>query len=396
MGGVMTRKQKPCPNCRKTVPGEALFCMHCGYEFPAPPPKKKDSGCVTWLVASVGLLMVIGYIGSLSSSDTATTQDDAPHPTWTATPETRQPADPSATNTPIPASLPTSPTSLDLQTYATQMLPLLESLVGASADLSELFTNPRLGDNEWTVRVAGRLTVIRYVYQEASAIVPPEALKNAHQTALTGLSLCNDGATLVIAGLDNLDGDALAQAMDAFIRCGSTIDTATDMMQAAVSGDEITGARTNNDANLRAGPGTEFAVIGSAPAGQSLEIAGRNEAGDWYRLADGAWIAGFLVTGAPALETLPVIPVALDAASPTAETVPIQDTPTSSSAWIRKERGYTFTSDCPCQSDTRNCDDFKGAAISGQACYLKCMEETGRDVHRLDGDSDGSACEWSW
>lgn len=48
-------------------------------------------------------------------------------------------------------------------------------------------------------------------------------------------------------------------------------------------------------ANLRAGPGTKYAIVGSAPAGSAVRIAGTNKAGDWYHLSSGRWIAAFLV-----------------------------------------------------------------------------------------------------
>jgi hypothetical protein len=50
--------------------------------------------------------------------------------------------------------------------------------------------------------------------------------------------------------------------------------------------------------NLRAGPGTNYAVVGSAPAQQVITPLGRNEAGDWLQIgaaAGEAWIAAFLV-----------------------------------------------------------------------------------------------------
>lgn len=59
------------------------------------------------------------------------------------------------------------------------------------------------------------------------------------------------------------------------------------------------------EANLRAGPGTEYERLGSAAPGERLELIARNPAGDWYQLAGGAWIAAFLVEGAPA--GLPVV-----------------------------------------------------------------------------------------
>ena len=56
--------------------------------------------------------------------------------------------------------------------------------------------------------------------------------------------------------------------------------------------------QTVRSANLRAGPGTNYAVVGSAAAQQAIEPLGRNAAGDWLQIqaaAGEAWIAAFLV-----------------------------------------------------------------------------------------------------
>jgi hypothetical protein len=58
-------------------------------------------------------------------------------------------------------------------------------------------------------------------------------------------------------------------------------------------------ATANDVANLRSGPGTDFAIVNSVPAGEPLVIVGRNAGGDWYQLSGGTWIAAFLVTDAP-------------------------------------------------------------------------------------------------
>jgi uncharacterized protein YgiM (DUF1202 family) len=58
-------------------------------------------------------------------------------------------------------------------------------------------------------------------------------------------------------------------------------------------------ATTNAAANLRAGPGTTFNVVGSAPLGTQLNIVGRNADGDWFRLSDGSWIFSALVANPP-------------------------------------------------------------------------------------------------
>jgi endonuclease YncB( thermonuclease family) len=58
-------------------------------------------------------------------------------------------------------------------------------------------------------------------------------------------------------------------------------------------------ATATRGANLRSGPGTNYAMIGQVKAGDVLNIVARNAAGDWYELANGAWIAAFLVANAP-------------------------------------------------------------------------------------------------
>lgn len=58
-------------------------------------------------------------------------------------------------------------------------------------------------------------------------------------------------------------------------------------------------------ANLRAGPGTDFAIIGKAGPGEIVQVAGQDASGEWYQLMDGAWIAAFLVE--PPIAPPPVI-----------------------------------------------------------------------------------------
>lgn len=61
------------------------------------------------------------------------------------------------------------------------------------------------------------------------------------------------------------------------------------------------------DANLRAGPGTTFDVLGGTVTGQAINIVGRNADGTWFRLDNGGWVLGTLVANPPALESVPVV-----------------------------------------------------------------------------------------
>lgn len=47
---------------------------------------------------------------------------------------------------------------------------------------------------------------------------------------------------------------------------------------------------------------------------------------------------------------------------------------------------------CLCNGDIYNCGDFNYHS-QAQAEYECCLREVGKDVHRLDGNSDGVACE---
>lgn len=47
---------------------------------------------------------------------------------------------------------------------------------------------------------------------------------------------------------------------------------------------------------------------------------------------------------------------------------------------------------CPCSSDSRNCSSFNTQSAA-QACYNFCVSQGAGDIHRLDSDNDGVACE---
>ena len=65
------------------------------------------------------------------------------------------------------------------------------------------------------------------------------------------------------------------------------------------------------DANLRAGPGTTYAIAGALKPGQPVTIIGKNPAGDWYHLSDGHWVFSALVkvfgTATPSATVTPTI-----------------------------------------------------------------------------------------
>ena len=86
----------------------------------------------------------------------------------------------------------------------------------------------------------------------------------------------------------------------------------------------VTDTTALRNANLRAGPGTNYAIVGNVRTGERLDLQGQTSDGTWYQLADGQWIAAFLVV--PTVSTLPTVAPTVIAGLPTA--TPIV-TPTS-------------------------------------------------------------------
>ena len=80
-------------------------------------------------------------------------------------------------------------------------------------------------------------------------------------------------------------------------------------------------------ANLRGGPGTDYSRTGSVGAGETIQLAGRSANGEWYQLADGSWIAAFLIEVAE--NSLPVVEAPTDADMQSPDTAYIEaPTPT--------------------------------------------------------------------
>ena len=50
---------------------------------------------------------------------------------------------------------------------------------------------------------------------------------------------------------------------------------------------------------------------------------------------------------------------------------------------------------CACVADLYNCPAFSSSSAA-QACFAFCMSQGAGDIHQLDRDKDGVACESSW
>lgn len=143
-----------------------------------------------------------------------------------------------------------------------------------------------------------------------------------------GSDLCpDDPGSSAAQGCPDADGDGIADAMDAcpgaagnaaLDGCPDTDgdgvsdpnDECPDVPGLAESGGCGFYGRVSGNANLRAGTGTTFDIVGSVTPSDDILILGRNAAGDWLRVRVGsteAWLFASLVTTDVDIASLPVV-----------------------------------------------------------------------------------------
>jgi hypothetical protein len=147
--------------------------------------------------------------------------------------------------------------------------------------------------------------------------------------------------------------------------------------------------RANRNANIRSGPGADYASIGYVRTNQLLELIGQNGNGSWYQLQGGAWIAAWLVDGAPS--DLP----RTDGTTPTEPAVAPTPIPVPTAGTFELETLEVAATDgevCNCSGDLYNCRDF-GSHAEAQACFEYCVAQGRGDIHLIDINNNGIACE---
>jgi hypothetical protein len=199
--------------------------------------------------------------------------------------------------------------------------------------LVPLLSEPKLLDIEWRQQLTGYLATIKLGYEHVEALTPPTSLATMDEMFLSGAHDCYAATDYLATGIDDSDPSSLAMAGTLIGSCNQQMATSTAMLEemkapgmrakaapqepipfATIAASTTatpgslaaqTVATANNVANLRQGPGTDHAILGTTQIGQELVVVGRNATGDWYQLDSGMWIAAFLVDNAPA--TLPVV-----------------------------------------------------------------------------------------
>lgn len=91
-------------------------------------------------------------------------------------------------------------------------------------------------------------------------------------------------------------------------------------------------------------------------------------------------------------ETLAPLPTQTLIPLPTATLTPWPTLTATAVIIIFPTQPLPVQSSCSCSGDSLNCGDF-GSQSSAQACYNSCVAAGMGDIHNLDGDGNGAACE---
>lgn len=132
---------------------------------------------------------------------------------------------------------------------------------------------------------------------------------------------------------------------------------------------------TSNGLNIREEPTTTAEVVGSLRYREAVEVIGLSEDEEWYQIEDGYIFAELTSTTRPSAAT--VAPSTGGSGGTTSQ-------PTSPPA--------APAAVCDCSGDTLNCGNFSREA-DAQACFNYCVSIGRGDIHNLDGDANGRACE---
>ena len=186
---------------------------------------RKNKVRIWGIIAAVGLIFFIIGI-SLSGSTPMPTPAPvpepapAPAPAPTPAPETTEVAPPSE-----PTITPSE------QTYATTIADHSSRVGKAFDELSELMSNPRMGDDEWTFAVAAQLATIRVLYEEVMEIDPPASMAHIHYKYVQSMKHYETATYLIAQGIDELDARLIDQATAEFYTGAQLVNQATELTE---------------------------------------------------------------------------------------------------------------------------------------------------------------------
>ena len=155
------------------------------------------------------------------------------------------------------------------------------------------------------------------------------------------------------------------------------------------------GPIANTASPLYSGPSLDSIIVGQTSVGEQLTVIGYYTEGEWYLLGNGHWLPGAVVDNAPlALPLVFPTMTPVPSSTPTATFTPLptatlvgSPTPTPTATSLDEPV-------CDCSGDTLDClGNIFANRAEAQQCFEYCFRQTGRDIHLLDPNLNGMACE---
>jgi hypothetical protein len=155
------------------------------------------------------------------------------------------------------------------------------------------------------------------------------------------------------------------------------------------------GPTANADSPIYSGPDFNAPVVGQVTAGKPLTIVGLYSEGTWYLLVNGMWLPGTVVDNAPF--ALPLVFPTMTPVPSSTPTVTFTPLPTATLVGTATPTPTPTSLDAPvcnCSGDTLDClGNIFANRSAAQQCFEYCFRQTGRDIHLLDPNLNGMACE---
>lgn len=133
-------------------------------------------------------------------------------------------------STTSPTPTPTKPAiTASEQAYAASVADQSNTLSEAFYDLSELTSNPQIGNNDWTFSVVIQLLTIQELYDKAMDLDPPNSMAAIHLKYIQAMDDYNDATYLMAEGIDELDASLINAATQKMNTGRQLINEATQL-----------------------------------------------------------------------------------------------------------------------------------------------------------------------
>jgi hypothetical protein len=156
---------------------------------------------------------------------------DTPTPLPTDTPAPTYTPVPVPTDTPVPVPTDTPPAvSSEVQQYLLELTGHIIDISNALQAIGELASTPDFFSNEWKIKMAAQVVVIRSAHEALTEMDVPPEMAEIHKAVLDATSDCESSTYFLTTGIDNLDAASLETASGLIQSCGEKMEIPMGMI----------------------------------------------------------------------------------------------------------------------------------------------------------------------